>query len=49
MFTSHPHCVQGSKSVEAGMYTSETSKDIEMKFVLKLIAASSKCLVFRVF
>jgi hypothetical protein len=47
MFTSDPHSVRGSESMEVEMYTSETSKNIEMKFVLKLITASSWCLVSR--
>jgi hypothetical protein len=33
MYTSGPHCVPGSRSVEAEMYTSETHKNTEMKFI----------------
>jgi hypothetical protein len=47
-FTSDPHTVRGPESVEVEMYTSETGeKNIVMKFVLKLVAASSWCLVPR--
>jgi hypothetical protein len=36
IFTSCLHCAQGSGSVEDEMYTSETGKDTEFKFILFL-------------
>ena len=37
MFTSYPHCVRGSGSLEVEMYTSETGNNTKMKFILKYI------------
>lgn len=37
MFTSYPHCVRGSGSLEAEMYTSETGNNTEMKCILNYV------------